>query len=75
MTRRNPGLLELKHGALIVLTFILAVTAGKEFFRDVSIKFYTKIVKSRWRLKCIVNQPYGDEDSRKILNLFLKVHF
>jgi hypothetical protein len=32
MTRRNPGLLELKHGALIVLTFILAVTAGKEDF-------------------------------------------
>lgn len=29
MTRRNPGLLELKHGALIVLAFILAVTAGE----------------------------------------------
>lgn len=43
MTRRDPVLLALKHGALlIVLTFILAVTAGKEFFHDVSIKFDTK---------------------------------
>lgn len=35
MTRRDPILLELKHGALIVLTFILAVTAGK---------FYNQII-------------------------------
>lgn len=32
MTRRDPGLLELKHGALIVLAFILAVTAGELSF-------------------------------------------
>lgn len=28
MTRRDPGLLQLKHGALLVLTLILAATAG-----------------------------------------------
>lgn len=28
MTRRDPCLLQLKHGALLVLTIIFAVTAG-----------------------------------------------
>lgn len=28
MTRRDPCLLQLKHGALLVLTIILAITAG-----------------------------------------------
>lgn len=28
MTRRDPCLLQLKHGALLVLTLIFAVTAG-----------------------------------------------
>lgn len=29
MTRRDPCLLQLKHGALLVLTLIFAVTAGR----------------------------------------------
>ena len=45
MTRRNSGLLELKHGALIVLAFILDVTAGEISYK--MIKMNIKIVIKR----------------------------